>query len=263
MKIFAHRGMSFEFPENTLVSYEKSLEEGFGLEIDVHRSKDGNLVIIHDLNVKRLTGIDKPVTEMTLDEIRASNYSGHFDKNYDDEKMPTFEEVINLVKHKGHKDAMIAVHVKNENEENVLELLANEFKKHDLHSKWFLFDLTIEGATRLKKLDPKIMIAVSVGEKKYAKTIYLLDEIIDMDCFDYVWADEWIYGLYSKEYFDKIKSSGKKSYVISPELHKDHGHPLSLKGYEKCWEMLIAWKVDGVCTDYPKEFREMIEKIKS
>ncbi|HGJ67491.1 TPA: hypothetical protein ENS27_19185 [bacterium] len=260
MKIFAHRGMPYEYPENTLVSYEKSLEEGFGLEIDVHRSKDGKLVIIHDLNVKRLTGIDKNVTDMKLGEIKGLNYGGHFDSKYNHEKIPTFEEVIDLVKKKGHKDVMVAVHVKNENEGNVLELLSKEFDKHNLYNQWFLFDLTIEGATKLKKTNPKMKIAASVGEKKYAKTIYLLDEVINLECFDYIWADEWIYGLYSKEYFDKIKASGKKIYVISPELHKDHGHPLSQKGYKKCWEMLISWKVDGVCTEYPKEFRELEKK---
>ncbi len=79
MNIFAHRGMPYEYPENTLISYEKSLEAGFGLEIDVHRTKDGELVIIHDKNVKRLTGIDKSVTDMTLDEIRQLNYGGHFE----------------------------------------------------------------------------------------------------------------------------------------------------------------------------------------
>lgn len=251
--------MPYEYPENTLISYEKSLDEGFGLEIDVHRSFDGKLVIIHDLNIKRLTDIDKNVTDMNLDEIKALNYGGHFDKKYNSEKMPTFEEVIALVKSYGHKDIMIAVHVKDENEGNILELLSVEFEKHNLYSQWFLFDLTIDGATKLKEMNPKMKIAASVGEKKYAKTIYLIDEVVDLDCFDYIWADEWIYGLYSKEYFDKIRASGKKSYVISPELHRDHGHPLSKSGYEKCWEMLIAWNVDGVCTDYPKEFRELMK----
>ncbi len=168
--------------------------------------------------------------------------------------MPTFEEVITLVKRKGHSKIKVAIHVKDETEGNILELLAEKFNTHQLHAQWFLFDLTIDGAKTMKQLDSKIMIAASVGEKKYAKTIYLIDEVLNLDCFDYIWADEWIYGLYSKEYFDKIRASGKKSYVISPELHKDHGHPLALKGYTICWEMLISWNVDGVCTDYPKEF---------
>ena len=54
MKIFAHRGYSGKYPENTMLAFKKALDIGvYGIELDVHKSKDGKLVVIHDEDIKR------------------------------------------------------------------------------------------------------------------------------------------------------------------------------------------------------------------
>ena len=54
MKIFAHRGYSGKYPENTILAFKKALDIGVGgIELDVHKTKDGKLVVIHDENIKR------------------------------------------------------------------------------------------------------------------------------------------------------------------------------------------------------------------
>ena len=53
----AHRGFSDEYPENTILAFEKAKEAGFdGIELDVQLSRDGELVVIHDEELKRVTG---------------------------------------------------------------------------------------------------------------------------------------------------------------------------------------------------------------
>ena len=56
-KVFAHRGSSGQWPENTMLAFRKTMEEGAdGIENDVHLSKDGEVMIIHDESLSRTTG---------------------------------------------------------------------------------------------------------------------------------------------------------------------------------------------------------------
>ena len=69
-KIFAHRGFSGKYPENTMLAFEKAVEIGVdGIELDVHLTKDNELVIIHDEDVKRTTNGEGLVKDMTLEEL--------------------------------------------------------------------------------------------------------------------------------------------------------------------------------------------------
>ena len=66
----AHRGLHDEnIPENSIPAFEKAIEHGFNIEIDVHLSKDGHLVVFHDADLKRICGVDKAVKDCTLDEF--------------------------------------------------------------------------------------------------------------------------------------------------------------------------------------------------
>src|SRR5215210_2416980 len=73
----AHRGASEMAPENTMEAFRLGVEVGAGgLELDVHLTRDGRLVVIHDPTVDRTTGGTGAVAQMTLDEIRALD-AGH------------------------------------------------------------------------------------------------------------------------------------------------------------------------------------------
>jgi glycerophosphoryl diester phosphodiesterase len=68
---FAHRGASAQAPENTLEAFRMAVEAGAGgLELDVHMTRDGGIVVIHDATVDRTTDGSGAVAEMTLDELR-------------------------------------------------------------------------------------------------------------------------------------------------------------------------------------------------
>jgi glycerophosphoryl diester phosphodiesterase len=70
-KIIAHRGASVDQPENTLPAFKRAWELGVeGVELDVRVTRDGKVVVIHDDNTKRVTGVDKLVAEQTLAELK-------------------------------------------------------------------------------------------------------------------------------------------------------------------------------------------------
>lgn len=97
LQVIAHRGGASYEPENTLAAFRNSINQGVDwLEFDVQMTKDGALVVIHDETVDRTTDGTGAVREMTLEQIRSLDAGKG-------EKVPTFEEVLELAKTHGMK----------------------------------------------------------------------------------------------------------------------------------------------------------------
>jgi glycerophosphoryl diester phosphodiesterase len=95
MEIVAHRGASFDAPENTLASFQLGWKQNAdAVELDVMLSKDGRIVVIHDNNTKRLAGLDRPVAEQTLAELRQLDVGKWKDETFSGEKIPLLSEVL-------------------------------------------------------------------------------------------------------------------------------------------------------------------------
>lgn len=90
--LYAHRGLwGSDIPENSLPAFARAAENGFGIELDVHLTKDGQLVVHHDSSLMRLCGVDKNIEECTLREIRQYRLKDT------QEPIPTLDEVLALV----------------------------------------------------------------------------------------------------------------------------------------------------------------------
>lgn len=98
-KIFAHRGFSGKYPENTMLAFQKAVEIGVdGIELDVHLTKDNEIVIIHDEDIKRTCDGEGLVKDMTLEELRRFDASATFRGVYGFCGIPTLREYFELVK---------------------------------------------------------------------------------------------------------------------------------------------------------------------
>lgn len=98
MKVFAHRGYSGKYPENTMLAYRMAEQTGCcGIELDVHETKDGELVIIHDETVDRTTDGTGRVCDMTLAELKKLNAAKLFPQLTDFEPIPSFNEYCEWV----------------------------------------------------------------------------------------------------------------------------------------------------------------------
>lgn len=114
-KIWAHRGSSHKYIENSLAAFEQAIEDqSDGIELDVQRTKDGKLVVVHDENLKRLTGVNRFVWEMTWDEIQELTLSSKVASSKSSEasntKIPRLEEVLLLMR---GTDLAINIELKN------------------------------------------------------------------------------------------------------------------------------------------------------
>jgi len=95
---FAHRGVSDRFPENTLEAIAAAIEDDVdGVEFDVHFSKDGVGVIIHDETVNRTTNGTGRVIEMTVAELQALDAGERFKGEAIKTKIPTLDEVLAIL----------------------------------------------------------------------------------------------------------------------------------------------------------------------
>ncbi len=88
---YAHRGLHDEnLPENSMGAFRAALEHGYGIELDIHLMKDGNLAVIHDTSLLRTAGVDVNITDLTAEDLPK------YPLNDRGELIPTFDQVLKL-----------------------------------------------------------------------------------------------------------------------------------------------------------------------
>ena len=110
----AHRGASGIAPENTVVAFKKAIEIGVdAVELDLHGTTDGEVVVIHDASLNRTTDYQGPVNQTTLETIKRADAGGWFAAEFAGEPVPTLTEALECITEKTVavleiKDPMIA-----------------------------------------------------------------------------------------------------------------------------------------------------------
>ena len=91
----AHRGASGRAPENTLAAFKKALEIGVdAVELDLHGTADGEIVVIHDSTLDRTTDLHGHINETPLATIQSADAGGWFDAEFAGEPVPTLTEAL-------------------------------------------------------------------------------------------------------------------------------------------------------------------------
>ena len=97
-QIWAHRGASAYAPENTMPAFEEAVRMGaHGLELDVHLSRDGELVVIHDETVDRTSNGTGKIADLSLTELKKLDFSNGF-LAYNNNRIPTLSEVYEFIR---------------------------------------------------------------------------------------------------------------------------------------------------------------------
>src|SRR5258706_1541868 len=98
MQIIGHRGASLDAPENPLAEVRLAWQQqADAVEVDVHLSRDGKIVVIHDPNTRKLAGVNRKVARQTLAELRALDVGRRRGAAWIGERIPTLEEVLAAV----------------------------------------------------------------------------------------------------------------------------------------------------------------------
>ncbi len=98
MKIIAHRGASGYAPENTIKAFRLAVEMGArDFEFDVHRTRDGILVVHHDFDLKRTAGRGVKIADLDYAELKKLNVAAHFKQDKAAQQIPRLDEVIDVI----------------------------------------------------------------------------------------------------------------------------------------------------------------------
>ena len=236
MKIFAHRGLSGFYPENTMLAFKKCMDLNiYGVELDVQKSKDNHLVVIHDEKVNRTFNGTGYVKNMTLKELKSLKSSF---KNYENNiycKIPTLKEVLTLFK---PTDLIINIELKNNkiNYKNIEEDVVNLIKELNMEKRVIISSFRIKSIKKVKKLCPKIKTSYLISDKFYNLRLknLLFSNLISSKC-SYVNPNYKI----ADKYFIK-KSHRRDIGVLCYTIN-------NIEEYDK----LSKIKSDGIFTDYP------------
>ena len=154
--IVAHRGWSGEAPENTMAAFKLALTEPdiAIIELDVHLSKDGVPVVIHDHTLDRTTSGIGRVKDYTLEELRRLDAGSWFAPQFAEERIPTLEEVLELAKGR----CMLHVELKTMGDEyeGIEEKVIAVIHRHGMKDEVVLSSFDHDSMKRANEIDPSI-----------------------------------------------------------------------------------------------------------
>ena len=154
MQIVSHRGYSSKAPENTIPAIELAIQAHADyVEIDVQQTKDGVLVLLHDRNLRRTTGLNKLIYNTNYREIEKLDAGSWFGSEYAGTNIPTLEEVLEFCKGRINVSIDIKLHAHEENlEENLVALI----EEYDFVDNCFVSSFNYDSIVKIKKLNEDI-----------------------------------------------------------------------------------------------------------
>ncbi|TRX35271.1 glycerophosphodiester phosphodiesterase [Flavobacterium sp. ZT3R18] len=216
-----HRGANGYEPENTLVSFQKAIEMGAdGIELDVHLSLDGHLIVIHDETIDRTTNGKGTVNQLLLQELKSFRINIQYE-------IPTLEEVFELV----NKRCFINIELKNQDTaEQVVQLIEHYISDKNWNYDHFLvssFDWNALQQVRFLSEDIRIGVLTETD----------MDLAISFARFIKAEALHPAFQLLTNEYTAKIQEKG---ILVFPWTVNNKDDIQKMKSF----------KIDGIITDF-------------
>ncbi|PAD66670.1 glycerophosphodiester phosphodiesterase [Bacillus sp. 7586-K] len=230
----AHRGATGYAPENTIAAFDLAVEmKADYIEIDVQRSKDGKLVLIHDTTVDRTTDGTGKVGDLTFDQLRSLDAGSWKGEQFAGEQIPTFEEILERY----HGKVGILIELKApELYPGIEEQVAKALKERNLdkpqNEKIIIQSFNFESMKKVNDLLPKVPVGVLTSNRADTTAEALQEFSTYADWFNPS------YGIVTEELVNQVHSLGMKigSWTVRSQEAAD---------------FLFEMNVDAIITDYP------------
>ncbi|MCY9059118.1 glycerophosphodiester phosphodiesterase [Bacillus inaquosorum] len=231
-KIFAHRGASGQFPENTMLAFEKGIEAGAdGIELDVQLTKDGRIVVIHDERLDRTTSLKGFVKDTAYDVIKTANAAANHNQMENDIKVPLLEDVLSWAE---KKNFLINIELKNSviRYEGMEEKVLKAVKRFNIEERIILSTFNHESLALCARLAPHIERAALTSDVLYQ-------------------ADRYITSIPASGYHPELNSPATADKV----LKKMRNSSIKVRPYTvnrpEDMKRLFEAGADGIFTDFP------------
>ena len=235
---FAHRGDSANYPENTILAFKKAIEaKASGIELDVHKSKDGKLVVIHDEDIERTFMGKGLVKDHTLLELKNFKCRKILFRDNEECRIPTLEEVLYII-----KETSIKLNI--------------EIKTDEIHYE----GIEQDAIDMIKEFGLKNRVILSSFNHGSIKICREIDNEIELG----ILYDKPIQNVV--EYAKSLGANAihpSKELVTQNLLKEAHDNSISVNIYTvnnpRIMRTLIEENVDGLFTDDPRLLLEVIE----
>jgi len=239
--ITGHRGAAGLAPENTRSAIVKGLENKVDrIEIDVQQTKDGEIVLMHDISVDRTTNGKGLVKEYLYSDISKLDAGSWFGKQFEKEKIPKLEEIIKFIN--GQAELIIEIKKGNDYYPNIEENILKIIKENNCSSWCIIHSFQTDILERIHKKEPSVRL-----HKLLICKLSLLPVIVDkgVEIFDFnknTYIEEYSinYHFANKQIINSMKAKGKK---INVWVLND----------QQMINNLISLGVDGIITDFPNK----------
>lgn len=236
----AHRGFSSEYPENTMIAFEKAVEENCdGIETDLNMTKDGVIVICHDETLNRTTNGSGYIKDYTYNELSKLDAGTKFSDKFKDQRIITIDELLDYVK---DKNILLNLELKNDliHYENLEEKTIEKIYEYRLQDNVILSSFNHYSMLKVKELDDNIKTGLL-----YCGTIYNAYEYAQKLKADAL--HPYYPAVMNKKIVDEIKenSIAINTYTVNEET---------------VMKRLIKLGVDGIITNYPDKLNEILKR---
>lgn len=163
MEIFAHRGASSTHPENTIAAFKEVARLAItGVELDVHMTKDGEVVVIHDERVDRTSDGTGFVKDLTIAQLRELDFGSWFNAKFAGEKIPTLAEVLAIFADTAHT---INIELKSDvfMYEGLEQKVIACIEQYQMQQRVIISSFDHEALQRVYALDSSLTIAALFG----------------------------------------------------------------------------------------------------
>lgn len=239
--IIAHRGSSGHAPENTLAAFKLAVDQKADMiELDVHLSKDGELIVSHDDFINRTTNGKGQISEMTVSEIKKYDAGLWYHEEFQGERIPLLDEVFDLVPN----NIKINVEIKNIPSfyENIEKKLLDLLVKRNRMDSVVVSSFDHQVLNRLKHLEPMIKIGLLYYSSLVSHSKYTA--IFDVP----VYSLHPYYGAIQKSDVTEALKTGLEIY------------PWTVNVIEEM-EKLIQYGVTGIITNYPDKMTQLLKSV--
>ncbi len=235
-QVIAHRGDSVRAPENTYPAFEIALLEGVDcLELDVQQTKDGVIVVSHDDSLKKFTGENIGVHDVTYKELMEIDVGSCFSEEYKGLKMSTLDEILKLIESKEGATVQIEIKVA-EYDHHLEEKLIQVIRDNHMEDRCSIISLSPEPLERVHALDPDMHLVYTMS-LAYG----------DVSAFDFVEGYSIEQSNISVDMVADAHRNGKKVYAWTANSGKSI-------------QYLLDCGVDGILTDDPIMLDTAIER---
>ncbi|KIL38543.1 glycerophosphodiester phosphodiesterase [Gordoniibacillus kamchatkensis] len=233
--IIAHRGARGMAPENTIAAFRLGLDQGCeGIELDVHLTADGEIVVCHDETLDRTTDGKGRINDMTLEQIKRYDAGSWYSDSFRGERVPTLDEVFDLVP----ESIMVNVEIK-QYDGQMEHKLVDFMRRRNLFERVVVSSFDHKSVRRIKLLEPKTKIGLLYQERLFDPSAYA--RTFDVEVYS-------LHPHHKTIEADDVAKAVELGYRVYPWTANE----------EQDLNKMIACGASGIITDYPGRLKSLL-----